>query len=131
MSLAINANVALWLLVTAFFLHFLLLDDTVDELVDWQVLELVGVVSLVPDQLEAVLKTVGDVVLLTVRQWRWWIDRVNRDSTAINKFSVTYFTAFSTMAGIKRARYGEESSRQGFVFTSISQGLRPSSNMKS
>ena len=104
MSLAINANVALRLLVTAFFLHFLLFDDTVDELVDRQVLELMGVVSFVPDKLEAVLKTVGDVVLLTVRQWRWRINRVNRDPKANKKFPVTYFTAFSTMAGIKRAR---------------------------
>jgi hypothetical protein len=42
-----------------------------------------------------------------------------------------YFTAFSIIVGIKRERYGAESSKQGLVLTSISQGFMSSSIMKS
>lgn len=45
--------------------------------------------------------------------------------------NVTYFNVFSTIAGMSRAKYGLESSKHGFVFTSISQTLRSSSIIKS
>ncbi len=58
----------------------------------------------------------------------------NIGSTAILSIirqGVTYLTAFSIMLGISRERYGADSSRQGFVFTSISHGFMSSSIMKS
>jgi len=38
---------------------------------------------------------------------------------------------FSIIAGISLAKYGELSSKHGFVFTSISHGFKSSSSMKS
>lgn len=46
-------------------------------------------------------------------------------------FNKTYLIEFSTIAGINLARYGDESSKHGFVLTSISHGFRSSSNIKS
>ena len=43
----------------------------------------------------------------------------------------TYFIAFSSILGINLANNGLDSSRQGFVLTSISHGLKSSSIMKS
>jgi hypothetical protein len=39
--------------------------------------------------------------------------------------------AFSTILGMSLARYGDESSRQGLVLTSMSHGFNSSSIMKS
>jgi hypothetical protein len=47
----------------------------------------------------------------------------------INK--LFYLSAFSTIVGIILLNSGQDSSRQGFVFTSISQTLKFSSIMKS
>ena len=69
------------------------------------------------------------------RRWReYWI---NSDSVEEREMLdclyelFTYLMAFSSMAGMSLARYGEESSRQGFVLTSIIQGFISSSIMKS
>lgn len=48
-----------------------------------------------------------------------------------NKGSRPIFRAFSIIEGIILARRGEDNSRQGFVFTSISQTLKFWSIMKS
>lgn len=48
-----------------------------------------------------------------------------------NSGSIAILKAFSSIEGIIRARVGEESSRQGFVLTSMSQGLKSLSKRKS
>lgn len=58
----------------------------------------------------------------------------NTGSTAILKVVttvVTYLRAFSTIVGISLAKWGELSSKHGFVLTSIIHGARSSSSMKS
>lgn len=64
--------------------------------------------------------------------WNWGrrVNGVNNNSNDSQQKD-SYFIAFSIIAGIRRAKYGEESSRQGFVLTSISQGFRSSSSIKS
>lgn len=59
-------------------------------------------------------------MLLAVRHWRWWEYWVDSQSKyKVINFEITYLSAFSTIAGMSLARYGLDSSKQGFVFTSI------------
>jgi hypothetical protein len=45
--------------------------------------------------------------------------------------SIAILIAFSIIAGMILAKYGDESSKHGFVFTSINHGFISSSNIKS
>ena len=57
------------------------------------------------------------------------IQDIKKDNNC--NLSVTYFNAFSTIAGINRAKYGLDNSKHGFVFTSMSHTFISSSIMKS
>jgi len=125
--------------VTSLFLHLFFFYYAIHVVINGQVLELGGVLALVEHQLELVVLCVWAAVLLACWYRRWrkqWINSKpmkNKINSKVNErnMTVTYLSAFSTMAGISLARYGLESSKQGLVLTSISQVLRSSSIMKS
>jgi hypothetical protein len=60
--------------------EFVLLNDAVDCVINWQVLQLGCVGGFVEDEFKVVVLCVWDLVSLLWGHWRWWEDRVHRNS---------------------------------------------------
>ena len=97
----------------------------------WQMLQLTRITQFIEHQLKAIFAYIRNQVFFARRPCWWREQRIYSNSRQLKRHSCTYFIMFSSIVGIKRARYGEDSSRQGFVFTSSSHTWRSSSTMKS
>jgi hypothetical protein len=60
--------------------EFVLLNYAVDGIIDWQVLQLGCVGGFVEDEFKVVILCVRDLVSLLRGHWRWWENRVHRNS---------------------------------------------------